>query len=191
MGLKLPADTLIVELWNLFMFVYFIRSGRTGPIKIGVSGDIEKRLETLQIGNQFKLSVVGMIPCKDRDQALELEGRLHKLFKRKHIRGEWFMGDINFKHVYGFKSLAEKPPEAPKEPPGETLTHGFDGMESPFEQAILNRGVTLDQHNTKMANLSSLAREGFRVIRAIRHDKYSVEGKDQFYNPYRNTWYST
>jgi hypothetical protein len=34
-----------------------------------------------------------------------------------------------------------------------------------------------------------LAVSGFRVIKAVRHDKYKVKGKDQFYNPYNNTWY--
>lgn len=71
----------------------------------------------------------------------------------------------------------------------ETLTHGFEGQESPFERQILNRGVTLAEHRNKMGNLHGLALDGFRVIRAIRHDKYTVKGKDQFYNPYTNEWY--
>ncbi len=71
----------------------------------------------------------------------------------------------------------------------DTLTHGFEGIESPIERAINNRGVTLAEHETKMANLIALAREGFRVIKPIQHDKYAVKGKDQFYNPYNNTWY--
>jgi len=71
-----------------------------------------------------------------------------------------------------------------------TLTHGFEGQETPFEQAILNRGVTLKEHQTKMDNLSTLAKQGFRVIFAIEHDKYEVQGKAQFYNPYTNTWHS-
>ena len=71
----------------------------------------------------------------------------------------------------------------------DTLTHGFEGVESDLENAVNNRGVTLAEHNTKMDNLSLLAVSGFRVIRAVRHDKYTVKGKDQFYNPYNDTWY--
>ncbi len=71
----------------------------------------------------------------------------------------------------------------------ETLTHGFEGIESEFEKGINNRGVTLDEHRIKMDNLHKLAVEGFRVVRAVQHDKYTVKGKDQFYNPYTNTWY--
>ena len=71
----------------------------------------------------------------------------------------------------------------------ETLTHGFEGQESLFEQAIHNRGVTLAEHETKMANLTILAKSGYRVIKAIQHDKYTVEGKDKFYNPYNDSWY--
>ena len=73
----------------------------------------------------------------------------------------------------------------------ETLTHGFEGVESPLEQAIHNRGITLAEHCVKMDNLTELAKQGFRVIHAVRHDKYTVKGRDQYYNPYTNEWYGT
>jgi len=70
----------------------------------------------------------------------------------------------------------------------ETLTHGFEGSESAFETNFYNRGVTLEQQETKMANLTKLAKEGFIVIRAITHEMYEVKGKDGHYNPYTDTW---
>jgi hypothetical protein len=73
----------------------------------------------------------------------------------------------------------------------DTMTHGFEGVESEFEQAINNRGVTIGEHLTKMANLTELAKKGFRVIKAVRHDKYEVKGREQYYNPYTNEWYGT
>lgn len=71
----------------------------------------------------------------------------------------------------------------------ETLTHGYEGAESEFEAAIHNRGITIGEHVTKMDNLTELAKQGFRVIKAITHHKYEVVGKDQFYNPYTNEWF--
>ena len=71
----------------------------------------------------------------------------------------------------------------------ETLTHGYDGMESFFENHLANRGVTLAEHIVKMDNLTILAKQGFRVMKAVHHDKYEVKGKDGFYNPYEDFWY--
>jgi len=70
----------------------------------------------------------------------------------------------------------------------ETLTHGYEGSESIFESSILNRGIKLEQQKKKMDNLTTLAKQGFRVIRVIEHDNYWVKGKNQLYNPYTNEW---
>ncbi len=71
----------------------------------------------------------------------------------------------------------------------DTLTHGFEGTESPEENAIYNRGITLKEHNIKMANLTKIAKQGFIKMKAIRHDKYTFDGKEQYYNPYTDEWY--
>jgi len=70
----------------------------------------------------------------------------------------------------------------------ETLTHGFEGQESFFESKILNRAITIEQQNTKMENLTTLAKQGFRVIRAIQHGMYWVKGTNKLYYPYTNEW---
>jgi hypothetical protein len=61
---------------------YFIRS-EDGPVKIGVSKDIGKRLKTLQTASHAKLTLVGYV---DRD----VEAALHKRQESDHISGEWF-----------------------------------------------------------------------------------------------------
>lgn len=68
------------------------------------------------------------------------------------------------------------------------LTRGWEGRESYLQSQLLNRGVTLEQHETKMTNLIKLAKDGFRKIKVIDHDKYEIEGKDGFYNPYTDTF---
>jgi len=81
------------------MYVYFIRAGNSGAIKIGMAVNIERRMNTLQTGNAFKLNIIALIPCDTREQALYLEQRLHRCFNSQHIRGEWFQGNIDFTKI--------------------------------------------------------------------------------------------
>ena len=81
------------------MYVYVIRAGTKGAIKIGVAMNIERRIATLQTGNAFKLNLIALIPCDNRKKAQALEARIHRFFERQRIRGEWFQGNINFKKI--------------------------------------------------------------------------------------------
>ncbi len=68
--------------------LYFIRSGKEGPIKIGIGYDPSKRLVECQVGNPEELRLLG---SKDiAGNAKIIEGEIHKKFKHLHIRGEWF-----------------------------------------------------------------------------------------------------
>jgi len=79
------------------MFVYFVQAGKRGPIKIGIARNIQRRIDSMQTGNAYGLNLLAAIPCKDRDQARDFEGRLHRFFLRQRIRGEWFTSNINVK----------------------------------------------------------------------------------------------
>ena len=75
--------------------VYFIQEGepkKKGAIKIGMSQNVEKRLETLQVGNSKNLFLVQEIKyyCWDFNYSLVLEGELHFEFRHQRLRGEWF-----------------------------------------------------------------------------------------------------
>jgi hypothetical protein len=72
-----------VMVWR--QWVYFIQSGRGGALKIGVAVDVNKRLETLRVGNPADLIVRGAI----RGGYAE-EKHLHRLFGKLRMRGEWF-----------------------------------------------------------------------------------------------------
>lgn len=63
--------------------VYLIRSGKF--IKIGMTTDIRRRIETLQIGNPIKLVLVGLIPGGTR-----AERHFQDRFGEGLHRGEWF-----------------------------------------------------------------------------------------------------
>ena len=65
--------------------IYFIESGKGGPIKIGITGNIQFRLDELQVGNPCKLNLLWIYNGR---QFTEFE--LHAKFKSDRIRGEWY-----------------------------------------------------------------------------------------------------
>jgi hypothetical protein len=69
--------------------VYFIQAGRSGPVKVGVSCDLQKRLEAIQTHNSALIHVLGEIPG-----SYELEALLHEWLALDQVRGEWFKPDV-------------------------------------------------------------------------------------------------
>ncbi len=63
--------------------IYFIRAGEDGPIKIGRTCDIARRMRTMQTGNHMSLRLVGWVYGGPA-----LEAELHKQFHC--VSGEWF-----------------------------------------------------------------------------------------------------
>jgi excisionase family DNA binding protein len=68
--------------------VYFVRAGCNGPVKIGTTANLKKRLELLQAGNHHNLKCLLTI-----DGAVAEERAMHCRFDSSHIRGEWFRYD--------------------------------------------------------------------------------------------------
>lgn len=68
-------------------YVYFIRCGDGGPIKIGYSKheSAESRLTVAQVYNPILLTLLCVIPGGRRK-----EQELHALFVAHNIQGEWF-----------------------------------------------------------------------------------------------------
>jgi hypothetical protein len=65
--------------------VYFIQCGQGGPIKIGISDDLPRRLSKMQADCPFEMIVLGIMPG-----GVEEEMALHERFSAFRIRGEWF-----------------------------------------------------------------------------------------------------
>jgi excisionase family DNA binding protein len=65
--------------------VYFIQDGEGGPIKIGTTGDLYSRLDSLQTANARNLKLLGY-----QTGGYGVERALHDKFDRSKIRGEWF-----------------------------------------------------------------------------------------------------
>lgn len=67
------------------MTIYFVQSGPSGPIKIGVSNNLDRRLSNLSIDNAEPIALLAS--C---DGGMPLEQRLHRTLRGHCYRGEWF-----------------------------------------------------------------------------------------------------
>lgn len=65
--------------------IYFIRSGASGPIKIGITREISTRIQELQTGNPERLHLLGRL-LGGRFE----ESELHRRFADHRIHSEWF-----------------------------------------------------------------------------------------------------
>jgi hypothetical protein len=71
--------------------IYFIQDTISRAIKIGVAGDPQRRLASLQTGHPHLLILLGTVPGARKQEAL-----LHKQFSSYRLKGEWFRGDADF-----------------------------------------------------------------------------------------------
>ena len=72
-------------------YLYVIEIGDTGVYKVGITGDISKRIEALQTSNPAKLQERFLSSINsDGVRALELESSVHKMLADKRLSGEWF-----------------------------------------------------------------------------------------------------
>lgn len=64
-------------------------------IKVGITNDMNKRLETLSSSNPFKLSVIDCVQYENQIQAGMVEKMFHHKLKDigKHVKYEWFIND--------------------------------------------------------------------------------------------------
>jgi hypothetical protein len=65
--------------------IYFVQSGNDGPIKIGYTSDVARRINKMQCDTPHKLHVLGVL---DAEQNTEKE--LHSRFAPFRYRAEWY-----------------------------------------------------------------------------------------------------
>jgi hypothetical protein len=66
--------------------VYFIQAVKGGPIKIGVTRNVRRRLAIIQANSPVPLQVIGVIP----GAGIETESALHAHFGYLRLHNEWF-----------------------------------------------------------------------------------------------------
>jgi hypothetical protein len=69
-------------------WLYVVQAGAAGPVKIGTTTNLPRRVAELQVGNAAALTVLLKIPGDGGDEV-----RLHRRFARLRERGEWFRPD--------------------------------------------------------------------------------------------------
>jgi hypothetical protein len=72
--------------WNCDGFVYALQARTVeGPIKIGYSLNVQRRMASLAIASPVELELLGFIAgCQ------QLEQQLHRLLGDHNLKGEWF-----------------------------------------------------------------------------------------------------
>lgn len=71
------------------MFLYVIKS-ESGPVKIGITADVEHRLSNLQTGSYALLTIAHKIKLRAQSDAQYVERLAHASLKNFRISGEWF-----------------------------------------------------------------------------------------------------
>ena len=93
------------------MTVYFIQAGNDGPVKIGMSENIPRRLANLQGAHFDTLRVIRQISGNGHEERL-----LHGHFSHLKIRGEWFLFDAEMLTIDP-DLLIPEPSKVPSAPP--------------------------------------------------------------------------
>jgi len=70
-------------------FVYAIGPAN-GPVKIGFTNDVKKRLKAIQTGNPQKVEIFYSEQFDSKKDMMEAERILHKTLSHKRLKGEWF-----------------------------------------------------------------------------------------------------
>ena len=70
--------------------VYIVQYGKKGPVKVGMTCDLERRVCEGQTFCPAKIYVLAKFPCKTKKEAWEMEKRFHYKLRGVKIRGEWF-----------------------------------------------------------------------------------------------------
>ena len=70
--------------------LYFVRMGDEGPIKIGRSKDVSKRIKGLQVGSPMWVEKLAVLPGEGPHERV-----WHKAFADHKMRGEWFEPDAS------------------------------------------------------------------------------------------------
>ena len=82
-------------------YIYVIRHGDTNMYKIGISKlTIQTRISTMQSGNPIKLNCIQQIYTPN---ASIIEKKIHNIFSKNKIRGEWF--ELSDKNLLKIKQI--------------------------------------------------------------------------------------
>lgn len=95
-------------------YVYYIANEQDSLLKIGISGNVEQRIKSLQTSCGDELKVLHTIKFNNRKEALEAERFLHSFFERYRKKpskinrsSEWFDFEIIYVLMDHFKTMKD------------------------------------------------------------------------------------
>jgi len=90
----------------------YLMERRDGVIKIGISGEPEKRLSTIRTSSPDPIRLAHSWVLETRPQALKAEGMLHQWFKPRRAAREWFSIEAREARSVAELMLRKDPAEA-------------------------------------------------------------------------------
>ena len=75
---------------EIMSYLYFVASEELSRVKIGITDSLTHRLAGIRTGSPSEVYLLGFVEFKYRDRLEKEEKRLHQVFKRFHVRLEWF-----------------------------------------------------------------------------------------------------
>lgn len=130
--------------------IYFIQQGKTGPIKIGYSNNVNERIKSLQSASPEKLVLLGYINGTRKQEQL-----IHRFFHKYQMEGEWFTPaprvlNYIFSLIVGFDI---KPTEC----------NDLDGMLKELEKTFIK--TALQRFNNNKTKAAESLNISFRSLR--------------------------
>jgi hypothetical protein len=116
-------------------YVYFIQIDRIGPIKIGFTKDLGKRLMGLQVSSPYPLRILCLFPGNEN-----MEKEIHDSYREMRMEGEWFLPHpFILKEIDCFKEINNK--NGFIEPiPEYDIDNGVDTHEEYFGHVDYSKG---------------------------------------------------
>lgn len=108
------------------------------PVKIGIAGDVEKRIAAVQTGSPKRLKIIGLFDTPNREIARKFELAFHKYYADKRLSGEWFDVDPIDALALACNSFRVH------------LTNMAPQFEDPLERHLEHAGVLYNEHQVKV-----------------------------------------
>lgn len=144
-------------------YVYIINICHTKKYKIGISSNVERRLDALQTSNPDDLSIVYKRMSKD---ANTVESTLHSTYSSKRIRGEWFTLETQdvydiIKYIECYNGVSQEYISTPKNNNSRKLTAFVGHCEYGCQRLVysaLNKpfNIKCKKHKTFITNFKPL-----------------------------------
>lgn len=82
--------------------VYFVLARGANAVKIGIAGDLERRLAAMQVACPLVLELLATVEYPRRVMAVAAERRIHVVLEDHNLRGEWYLMTPHVRDFVGY-----------------------------------------------------------------------------------------